>query len=214
MKTKQKTKGEKIFKTKKSAALRPVTKVDNPALDASIVLRSLQDAAKSDIRRISTLIIADQDGYNRAGELLKNLKNLADQADAKEKSLTQPLAKVVSGIRDLFRPFKTAISDIEMDTKGKMLTYIQSNKAKQAKLGTAFENGEIKKVRTLLKKSAALEIAPTTSQIRKVWAAICVNEILTPRRFLVPDESAIKIALKNNELVDGWKWERVEQIAI
>lgn len=182
-------------------------------IDALVILKSLEAEAKKPLKKISDLTIKSQADFDLAGELLKELKTLAKQADQKEKSFTSPLLAVVTDIRDFFRPFKELIKQIEADTKPKMLNFIQQQKSRQEKLKDKFEAGELS-ISTYVGKSNALEVTNGAAQARKVWTAIPVNPELTPREFLVPDETAIKEAFKSGRKVKGWKWEQVESIAI
>ncbi len=185
-----------------------------PNADALIVLKALEKDSKKAIKQLSDLVINDQASFDLAGETLKGLKTLGADAEAKEKSLTDPLTKVIADVRSLFKPFRSQVALVEADVKQKMLSYLTANKAKEQKLLADFDAGKIKKVSTVIAKQKTLEVSNGAAQVRKVWTAIAVNETLTPREFLIPDKVAIKEALKAGKKVAGWKWEQVDSIAV
>jgi hypothetical protein len=185
-----------------------------PNADALIVLKALEKDAKTPIKKLSGLSITDQTDFENAGLTLKLLKDLGAQAEAKEKSLTAPLTKVIADIKSLFRPFRETVALTEQSVKQKMLAFLADQKKKEAKLLADFESGKIKKVTTVIAKQKELEVINGAAQVRKVWTAIPVDETLTPREFLVPDRAAIKEALKSGQSVPGWKWEQIENIAV
>lgn len=193
----------------------------NPALDqttdALVLISVLKQQSKGAEKQISNLVVKTQTDYENAIVLLKTLKEYDKRAEEKELSLTDPITetlriqkKLRSDISELFAPFRNNITQITEDTKQKLLVYIEANKVQAAKLESDFEAGKIKKVATLVGKTAAL----VTSGNRKVWSAVCINEQQTPRQYLIPDLVAIKAALKEGKQVTGWKWEQIDQITI
>jgi hypothetical protein len=185
-----------------------------PNADALIVLKALEKESKSPIKQLSDLKITTQQDYELAGELLKGLKQLAANAEAREKVFTVPLAKLIEDVRSLFRPFRSSVTQVEADTKTKMLAFVKEQQAAEQKLLADFQAGKIKKVSTLVTKQKELAVSSSFSQVRKVWTAVEVDARKTPREYLVPDVAAIKAALKEGKQVAGWKFEQVESIAV
>lgn len=182
--------------------------------DVLVIMKSLEKQAKPSIAKVSDLTIKSQSDFELAGKLLGEVKELAKQAKAKEETFTVPLNKLLKDTRELFKPFRDLVNKVEIDTKGKMLEFIESNKKEALKLEQQFADGKIKKVSTVVEKINALDTTSQFSQLRKVWTAFEVDGSQTPREFLVPDTQAIREALKAGRKVKGWEWKQVEQIAI
>lgn len=182
--------------------------------DALIVLKALQKESLSPSKRLSSLEIKTQEDFELAGVLLKQLKGYGKQALEREEQFTTPMKKLLTDMKNLFNPFRDSVALIELDTKDKMLAFVERNKQAQLKLEKQFASGEIKKVSTLVSKQTALEITSTSAQVRKVWTAIEVDARKTPREYLIPDTAAIKAALKDGKTVAGWEWKQIESIAV
>lgn len=182
--------------------------------NAAVVLASLEKEARPLIKALTAIEVVDQESYAKASEKMKALKELGKSAEAKKKSLTDPLTKVITDIRDLFRPFELLIAGLEGRTKESMLLFVEKQNDKRKQIEQDLESGKIKKVSTAVRKLAELEVSAKGSQIRKVWQVVEVNAAETPIEYMVPDVAKIKEALKAGKKVKGWKWEQVETIAI
>ncbi len=182
--------------------------------DAAIVMAALEKESAPTIKKVSNLVIESNEDFELAGQLMKLLKQKATQAREREESLTNPLKSVLADIRTLFKPFRDNIDILEFDTKRKMLAFSTQQSAQAKKLEADFASGKIKKVSTLLSKQNELEVSSAFSGVRKTWTAVCVDADKTPRAYMVPDEVAIKAALKAGKKVAGWEWKQIESIAI
>ena len=190
----------------------PVKPVDQK-VDAAIVLRSLEVEAQPLFKKLKAITsIESQDDYDRALTLTKNLKELARLAKEKEQSFTIPLNDLIKKARELFKPFTTMVEATEANVKVLMLEYVKQQQDALKELEEDFSTGKIKRVSTFANKAA--EFSAKKSGNRKVWKAVCVEERITPREYLVPDMQAITNALKSGHKVTGWSWEQVDQIAI
>jgi len=183
----------------------------NNNVDAAVVMKSLEKLAAPQIKQISSLTIKSKDDYATAAELMRSVKNIAKQAKEKEESLTEPLKQVIKDIQSLFKPFRNQVAELEADTKAKMLAFVASTTKQIQAVNERFENGDIKKVSTVISKTNALEI---DSNVRKTWKAVPVNPTQTPREYCIPDEVKIREALKAGKSVRGWEWRQVESISI
>jgi RNAse (barnase) inhibitor barstar len=189
-------------------------KNQNDKVSAAIVLKAIEDEAKPLLKKLGKVVITDNKDFENASVITKQLKGLMKLADDKEKSLTDPLIQVVKDIRLLFKPFKDEVKLMEEGVKQNMLAFVAKQKQLEAKVESDLASGKIKKVSTAVAKQAALQVSSSSSQVRKVWQAVEVDASKTPREYLIPDEAAIKAALKDGKKVNGWKWEQVESIAI
>lgn len=183
-------------------------------LTALVVLKSLQKDAQKPIKAITDLEISTNEDFTLAGMHLKQVKQIAKLAKDKEEVFTIPLKKLLADVTNLFKPFRDEVKQIEESTKAKMLEFTNQQEQAKKQLEQDFSDGKIKKVDTLLKKSAALEVSSAFSQTRKIWTAIEVDGTKTPREYMEPNLAAIKEALKAGKKVNGWKWEQVNSIAV
>jgi len=183
-------------------------------VDAAVVLKSLEKEAAPLIRALQKIAIKDLDSYNLMGEKISALKQLAKIAEAREKSLTDPLKKVIADIKDLFSPFKKTIAALEIGIKEEMLEYHEKVEQKKLKVKENLQNGKIVNLSTAVRKMAELEVIPTSSQTRQVWALVEIDASATPIEYMVPDQAKIIAAFKRGEKVLGWKWEQRKIIAI
>lgn len=182
--------------------------------DALIVLTALEKEAAPLFKQLSKLSISDADTYNAKSAKVDMLKQLGKQAEAKEKSLTDPLTQVIKDIRALFNPFRTIVADAEKNAKAEMLAFQDKMERQRIKVAADLESGKIAKLSTAAKKIAETEIISPTSSVRKVWTLEITDVGDIPREYLVPDEAKIKEAFKAGKKVTGCKWEQKNTIAI
>lgn len=176
----------------------------------AVVLAALQKKAQPLFKKLPERITTKQQ-YEDAASNMKAIKNLVKEAEKEKKQLIDPLNVVIKRIREHFRPFEDKAAEAEAKLKQQMEGYLLKAEKEMKVIEEKLEKGEIKKVATAVKKQNEIQ---ATSNIRKVWTAICVDPDKTPREYLVPDEAAIKEALKSGKKVPGWKWEQVKQIVI
>jgi CDP-glycerol glycerophosphotransferase (TagB/SpsB family) len=182
--------------------------------DAAILVEALRTEAAPLFKRIERLRIVDNESYNRVAESVAALKQLAKAAETKEKSLTDPLKKVSNDIKALFKPFRELVDNTEKVCKADMTKYLISVEDKKNKIKEDFESGKIVKLSTAVRKTSELEVFSPSSSVRNILVLKEVDASLTPRDYLVPDESKIKEALKNGKKVPGWKLAQKKSIAI
>lgn len=184
------------------------------AVSVEVILKSFQKSTAAPLRKVSDLVIKSKADFDHAAVMMKEIKQYEKMAKEKEDSLTEPLTKAVKDIKALFKPFLDKAAAVESDTKAKMLEYMAKTEKQLQQLNEDFENGKIKKVTTVVAKSAELQLGGGAAQLRKTWTAVPIDVSKTPREYLVPDESAIRDALKAGKKVAGWDWKQVDSIAI
>lgn len=180
------------------------------AVSAQVVLKSLEKQSAPLIRKLSDFKIKDNDDYEKAFELTKDLKAFGKEVDRQLRTITDPLKQATDAARAIFRPLLDRVKEIDAAIKNEMLLYQSKLSKKKAALDEKFETSNMRSA-TYVKNSADLSL---DTGIRKVWQAIAVAPELTPREYLVPDESKIKDALKAGKKVKGWEWKQVDSIAI
>lgn len=176
----------------------------------AVVIASLEKKAAPLFKKLPERITTKQQ-YEDAASNMKAIKLMVKEAEKDKKQLIDPLNAVIKRIREHFKPFETKAAEAEARLKQQMESYLLKVEKEMKAIEEKLEKGEIKKVATAIKKQNAIQ---ATSNIRKVWTAVCVDPDKTPREYLIPDEAAIKEALKNGEKVAGWKWVQVNQIVI
>jgi len=183
-------------------------------MNTQIVVKALEKEAKVVTKKISSLVVDDQDSYNRAGELLKELKAMDKRAIEEEEKITDPMKQALDAAKSHFKPFHDSVKLIETDTKQKMLAYLEDNDRAQEKLLEDFEAGKIKKIGTLTAKQEALHIVNSAAVQRMVRTLDVEDIALIPREYMMPDEAKIKEALKAGKKVKGCVWKQVRQLAV
>lgn len=185
-------------------------------INTAVVVASLQKQAQPLVKHLSTIAtINTKQEFELAAEKIKSLKNLAQLADTEEKKISAPLNDALKATREHFKPFKNLVGEWEQKIKLLMSVFVEGQKKKLAKVEEDFSTGKIKKLSTAQNKMEAIVPENTDSvQVRKVWTMRIVDEKKIPREFLVPNEAAIKAALKNGSKVPGCVWEQTESICI
>jgi hypothetical protein len=185
------------------------------AVSTAVVIQSLEKKAKPVFKKLESIdSITTVEDNERAAEQLKFLKVLAQEADAQQKEITDPLEQAKKATIKLFKPFKDRVAEMETTIKLKMSNFLTLQKKKEVKLLEDFDNGKIKNVSTFTKKSQELQITSNVMQVRKVWTVEVENENEIPREYLVPDMEKIKQAFKDGKKVKGAKYFQKETIAI
>ncbi len=182
-------------------------------VSAVTVLTSLQEEAKPLMKKLGKIeAIETKDQYNQAMAKMKAVKELGKMAKAKELTITDPLNKVIKDVRELFRPFLSAVSNLEGELKTKMLEFQERQELAEKKLEQDFADGKVKSINSYAKQSA--ELAMNRSGTRKVWKAVATDVSKTPKAYMVPDTAAITAALKEGKKVAGWELVQEKSIAI
>lgn len=182
--------------------------------NVQIVLRSIEKKSLPLKKKVSDLEVKTQADFDRAGELMKELKSYTKLAKSEEAKIVDPLKQALKATQSHFKPFYDSIELIELDTKLKMSSFVQANERKQLEVKKSFEAGDIKKMSTYIKKNEELEVKSENASVRKLKTLVITKESLIPREYLVPDEAKIKAALLAGEKIPGCKIELVNSIAI
>jgi hypothetical protein len=180
-----------------------------------VVAESIKRKAQPIIKKVQDCIIKTKDEYDAAAKAISQLKELSREAERQEKTLTEPAKSIIKSAQEIFKPFRTQVSTLEVSIKSRMLEFQEHQEKKSAKLLEKFESGEIKKLSTIVtKQNELLTTSSENAQLRKVWTLFIENEKLIPRNYLVADEVKIRTAMKAGEKVAGCRWEQVNSIAI
>jgi hypothetical protein len=187
-----------------------------PQVNVAIVIKSVQKQAAPLMKKLSTFNkITTKADFEKAGGLMKEVKNLASMATVEEKKITDPLQQAIKAAKAHFKPFQDSVNALQVRIKNEMTAYVAAQDKIAEKATVALETGKIK-VQTYFKKvdEANDKKQSEFSQVRKIKVLKCINEKLTPREYLVPDEAKIKAAIINGEEVKGWEVVLENSIAI
>lgn len=103
--------------------------------------------------QVTKIAIKNQEDYETASNLLKDIKDMAKKAEDARKKITSPLDQAKSAVMDLFRPTATALENCEKHLKSLMITYANEQerlrREQEEKLRKAAEAEEARKRKAL-----------------------------------------------------------------
>jgi len=193
------------------------TKTNNLPASTSmmVVAESIKRKAQPLIKKVENSVIRTKEDYDKEAQIIAQLKDYSKEAERQERTLTEPAKSIIKSAQEIFKPFRTLVQTLEGRSKIKMLTFQNKQEEKSQKLLQDFESGKVKKLSTVVtKQNELLNTSSENAQLQKVWTLTIVDEALIPRKYLVPDETAIRLACKEGKKVAGCKWEQINQIAI
>lgn len=160
---------------------------------------------------VNNFTIATVEDQAKLVDTLRKIKAYGAEAQASQAITVNAAKLIMNTTKALYEPFLTSVEDATDLGKKKILAFVNSRLIASVKVGEKFESGEIKKVSTVVAKQAELEDNDNT---RKVWKLTIVDEQKIPRAYLVPDEVAIRKALKEGKKVAGCTLTQENTIAI
>lgn len=184
------------------------------AINSLVVAKSLEKKSLPIRKKVSDLEVVDQESFDLAASLIKQLKAYVKESKAEEDKIADPIKEALANLRAHFKPFNDSIAALEFDTKLKMSVWVEGQQKKQLKVAEDLESGKIKKVSTFISKSEALQVKSPSASVRKVKVLRITNEKLIPREYLVPDEAKIKADLLKGISIAGCKIDLENSIAI
>lgn len=184
-------------------------------VSTQVILKAIEKKAAAPFKKLDSVSkITSQKDYDLVSDNIATLKVLGGEADEQMRTITDPQELALKNTKALFKPFADQVKNQITQGKALMLAFISDQKYKSIKLESDFSSGKIKKATTLMSKQVSLQVSSSSSSVRKVWTAVPIDESLTPREFMIPDETAIRAALKEGKKVKGWEWKQVENIAV
>jgi len=141
--------------------------------------------------------ITTQEDYDATHEVGKKVGALLKNIDKEEKSITKPINDSLKKIRDMFRPFKTQVTEVSNDLKKRRQTWIdaEAKKAKieEERIAKRVEKGTMRED-TAVGKLADIETAApdTNGGMTSVLVVKVIDVKLIPEKYLTVNEAAIK----------------------
>lgn len=176
-------------------------------------LKTIEQTINPVVTAATALVIATGDDMVRATELLSNVNKNLDRVTAEEDKVLKPLKEAVKAEQARWKPYKTAL-EAARDAVRKAMSIYQTAEMKrraeaEAKLAARVEKGTMK-LETAARKSSELatpEQSVSTDvgmvKFRTVQRLQIIAINMVPREYLIPDETAIKAALKAGIKVPG-----------
>jgi hypothetical protein len=172
-----------------------------------------------------SLVVENKEDMAKATDALHNVRQAEKFIEEKKKNITSPLMKSLSAIRDLFKPMELNLADANKTIKSKMLAWQieeddriakeQSRLEKRVLKGTMKAETAAGKLETLGEVNAGSQGEVGKSLIRTVTKPRCIDETLTPRKYLIPNVPLITEALLQKRLlVAGWELYDEKQVVI
>jgi len=171
---------------------------------------------------VNNLAVTSEETKAQAGDLLNKIRKAKKLVDEKEKEYTAPLVAITKKLRDVFRPHKEALEELEGTVSKNILTYQKEEDARakkeEQKIADRVERGTMR-MDTAEKKLAEIDtpaktvagnVAKTTIVTRKV--PVVENLELVPREYLVADMAKIKEAVSAGVEIPGVKVEEVQDV--
>jgi hypothetical protein len=153
----------------------------------------------------SRIRVNSQPTLDQAKASLLEVKEIKKIIEEKKDSVVRPLNEALKNTRALFKPIEDKVEVIESYLKGEILKYntklLEEQKKREAEAEKKIKDGATfeEVTKSIGKVVEKLETIPT----RKIKRLKIVDETLIPRKFLIPNEVAIKEALLAGEKVSG-----------
>lgn len=168
------------------------------------------EASLDFIKRLQIVNTADFAGAVR---MVAQVKNKAEEVDAKRKEYTSKLAEIVDQFNGEFKPGLEALKEAEKTLKDKLAGFAKTQGERRAALlleaSAAAEAGDQAKADDLIAEAEGCEVPEVKGcSIRDVWTGEVEDPAVIPREYLIPDEKALKAVTKARKCdpkIPGWR---------
>lgn len=171
------------------------TKTEEIEQTPDAVAQEEREAASAMLAEVQGFVIQTRDDLQLAAEVLADVKGRAKRLDEREKEITKPLNAALKSARDLFRPAKNVLSEIEARIKGQIAAFqADENRRNQEAMRLAAEahaSGDARGTQEALAQVAHVKNVAGLTTYQK-WDFKITNAAELPREFLMPNETLIK----------------------
>ncbi len=175
-----------------------------PQVSVQVIVKSLEKESAPLFKQLKSLkAISTKEEFNKAGKLLKSLKNIGKVAKTKEEGFTKPAKQIIANAKTFFAPFFIELREVELAVKDGMRSFLDKQETKVQALEGKLESGEIKRVSTFHKKVGELAVQSEDVGVRSKPVLEITNAKKIPREYLIPDEKKIMQALLDGKEVEG-----------
>jgi hypothetical protein len=191
-------------------------------VSTQVVVRSLKAKARSKFKQLAkvTKIKTNKD-YELVSATISTLSAIGKEAEAQLGTIINPLQESIRLTKTsiansvaVFEPFLREVQTAKDNAKVIMLDYQNLLEEKKAKVLTEVASGKITDMAAAVAKAESFTVIGTGTKNVKRWTAVCKDVAKTPREYMVPNESAIKEALKAGKKVAGWEWKQIKSVSI
>lgn len=181
-----------------------------------IVAKSIEKKAQPIAKKLGNLKIVQKEHFVLAATLLKQLKDWDKQAKAEEDKFLDLSKQLIKLTKAHFKPFHDSVALLECQVKERMLAWQQKQQGRAKQLAANFEKGtgKITRLGTLVAAQEELLSVDSPAKNRKNWVLEITDANKIPRAYLIPDEVAIRAALKEGKKVAGCTLVEKQTIAI
>ncbi len=202
--------------------MQKLVKSSNDNIDTAAVVASLEKEAKPLFSKLQKVeAIRDVDTLEKASNSLKALKEIKKMAEVRHADLVSDIKEAVKKLKAsekkhaaFFQPFYTKVASVEENIKLAIAEFYTWQETERKKLETKAANGKVS-VAKYAEKSAELNIGKVGAAVKvTTYVVSIVDASKIPRKYLVPDEYAIKMALGEGIKVPGCELKKVEKARI
>ena len=167
------------------------------------------------------LHIVNAEQYEEAAEILKEIKGRLKQLETKRKWFTEPLLEMKKRTDSLFKGPSNSLKQAESAIKKGMVAYSQETERKRLELEqkarelAASEAATVAEVHDVLVEAVTRGVTPKVSGVvvKKVTKFEISDPNLLPRKFLKPNEAAIRNAVRGGGEIPGVRVWQEDQIS-
>lgn len=189
-------------------------KIESKKVSEMVILKSLEKRAALPMKKVKAIKKIKNNTQSVIKlDNMKILKELKGEGMRQMNDIVAPIESSVKKIKALFHPFFEKIKELEESTKADVYRFLESKEKSKLELDHAYAKGKVNGI-AMMKKKDALTVDVGNASVAKVWTAVPVDESKTPRAYMVPDETAIREALKEGKKVAGWEWRQVNNVRI
>ncbi len=174
------------------------------------------------IQSIQTLKITVAKDMTDATSLLSKLNSYLDSMTVEKEKITKPLNAALKEVRDRYKPTETILTIAITDLKKKMSVYqteqLRITAEKQEKIANRVSSGNIK-VETGIRKLGELDTPKEKIHtdegsvgFRTVKKFEVVDITKLPIKYHIPDEAAIRLAMRDGLELDGVRYYEEQSI--
>lgn len=170
-----------------------------PEEEARLALHNAQDLLSS----LADFEIESRDDLDLANNVLREAKKQDKILEEREKAITAPLNKALKAARELFKPARSKLQEIERLTKRAIGDFAQrqeehNQKALQEVHAAVVANAPSEAIDASAQKIARVETVEQMN-VRYTWDFEIVDEDQVPRSFLAVNETAVKAHIKKHK---------------
>lgn len=199
-----------------------VTKVKVEVIPQTELVK-IEKENKPVIRKAEALAIKVRDDETAAYVILKEIGIRVKSIESKRTAITKPLNASLKEVNALFKTLAQPLKTADVIIRDKILEFrtkreeaaAKKQAALEAKAEEAEEDGDKDRAIELSEKAESVTASVGESVVQKRWTFEAVDIDKIPREYLVPNEAAIRLAIREGvREIPGLKIYQKENIRI